>query len=77
MSTVVLKDMFSSFKNVVFFISYDMIFLKKTLKGEKMKNSEDLKKWIEDKVETLEAGETIHQPVQIPVVQYIFLLYYL
>lgn len=41
-----------------FFISYDMIFLKKTLKGEKMKNSEDLKKWIEDKVETLEAGET-------------------
>lgn len=41
-----------------FFISYDIIFLKKTLKGEKMKNSEDLKKWIEDKVETLEAGET-------------------
>lgn len=39
-------------------MSYDMIFLKKTLKGEKMKNSEDLKKWIEDKVETLEAGET-------------------
>lgn len=39
-------------------MSYDMIFLKKTLKGEKMKNSEDLKKWIKDKVETLEAGET-------------------
>jgi hypothetical protein len=35
-----------------------MIFLKKTLKGEKMKKSEDLKKWIKDKVETLEAGET-------------------